>query len=89
MLAMDKANAMNCRLSCEPSVASLLRSVAKNFPSSQIAEAGHVDGDVTRVEVQESLVLRPSNGVVEASDYLTEKHDWLQLPGLKREVSGS
>lgn len=23
-------------------------------------------------------VLRPSNGVVEASDYLTDKHDWLQ-----------
>ena len=26
-------------------------------------------------------VLRPSNGVTEASDYLTNKHDWLQLLG--------
>ena len=25
------------------------------------------------------LMLRPSNAVVEASDYLTNKHDWVQL----------
>merc|ERR1712232_767764 len=25
------------------------------------------------------LILRPSNAVVEASDYLSSKHDWLQL----------
>jgi len=25
------------------------------------------------------LLLLPSNGVVEASDYLSSKHDWLQL----------
>ena len=29
--------------------------------------------------VQDRLLLRPSNGVVEASDYLTSKHDWVQL----------
>ena len=27
---------------------------------------------------RDRLVLRPSNGVVEASDYLTPKHDWYQ-----------
>jgi len=30
-------------------------------------------------ERSERLTLRPSNGVVEASDYLSPKHDWLQL----------
>lgn len=29
-------------------------------------------------EVRNRLVLRPSNGVVEASDYLSRKHDWVQ-----------
>ena len=41
--------------------------------------------------VSDRLVLRPSNGVVEASDYLTNKHDWVQLedevtPPIKRAV---
>merc|ERR1719160_854666 len=27
----------------------------------------------------ERLLLRPSNGVCEASDYLSRKHDWVQL----------
>jgi len=30
-------------------------------------------------ECCERLILRPSNGVVEASDYLSRKHDWVQL----------
>ena len=34
--------------------------------------------------VSDRLVLRPSNGVVE-SDYLTNKHDWVQL---EEEVTG-
>lgn len=29
--------------------------------------------------VEEPVVLRPSNGVVEASDYLSSRHDWVQL----------
>jgi hypothetical protein len=29
--------------------------------------------------VQESLALRPSNGVCEASDYLSTRHDWVQM----------
>ena len=30
-------------------------------------------------QVSDRLVLRPSNGVLEASDYLSHKHDWVQL----------
>merc|ERR1711953_681632 len=30
-------------------------------------------------KVHERLVLRPSNGVLEASDYLSSRHDWVQL----------
>jgi len=79
MLAVSKATAMNVRLSCDPAIANLLLSVGKNFQGSQV------------VKVQERLVLRPSNGVVEASDYLTDKHDWLQTeeeltPSLHRAV---
>jgi len=29
--------------------------------------------------VTDRLMLRASNGVVEASDYLTTKHDWVQM----------
>ena len=29
--------------------------------------------------VRESLIIAPSAGVVEASDSLTEKHDWVQM----------
>merc|ERR1712107_205058 len=31
------------------------------------------------VEACERLLLRRSNGVVEASDFLSDKHDWVQL----------
>ena len=34
----------------------------------------------------ERYVLRPSNGVTEASDYLTNKHDWVQM---EEEVTGA
>jgi len=39
-----------------------------------VAAAG---SEVTIVE--EKLMLRPSNGVLEASDYLSNKHDWVQM----------
>jgi len=35
------------------------------------------DGEVC--ESCERLILRPSNGVLEASDYLSNRHDWVQL----------
>ena len=43
----------------------------------EVAGAGAGGGAVRAVS--DRLVLRPSNGVVEASDYLTNKHDWVQL----------
>ena len=30
-------------------------------------------------QINEPMLLRASNGVVEASDYLSSKHDWVQL----------
>jgi len=63
---VDKSNAMGVMLSCEASLQSML-----------LDACGGCDGAV-RV-VQDRLVLRPSNGVVEASDYLSTKHDWVQL----------
>ena len=46
-------------------------------PLRFIVEECASDGSV--VEVEECLTLRPSNGVLEASDYLSDKHDWVQL----------
>jgi len=43
-------------------------------------QIGHSLGAGGRVfRTTERLELRPSNGVCEASDYLSQKHDWLQL----------
>jgi hypothetical protein len=43
-------------------------------------QIGHGFGAGGRVfRTTERLELRPSNGVCEASDYLSQKHDWLQL----------
>ena len=45
------------------------------------AGAAPVRQDDARVRAgaRQRLTLRPSNGVVEASDYLSSKHDWLQI----------
>ena len=64
--ACRKAEAMACRLSVEEHQAGALREVA--------ADAARV-----RAGARQRLTLRPSNGVVEASDYLSSKHDWLQI----------
>merc|ERR1712190_34450 len=42
------------------------------------ARAVHLTGGMI-CDTCERLVLRPSNGVVEASDYLSNRHDWVQL----------
>jgi len=50
-----------------------------NSELSVMAEAlMPADGCLTH-SCHEDLVLRPSNGVVEASDYLSERHDWHQV----------
>lgn len=63
--AVDKAKAMGVSLSVESFLARALEAAA--------ADDG---GAVTKVN--DRLVLRPSNGVVEASDYLTRKVGLLQ-----------
>lgn len=69
-----------------PWVTAVLRHAAAKADAMQVplsvaleledALAGVV-GEVARV--QEQLELRPSNGVCEASDALSRKHDWVQL----------
>merc|ERR1712048_431033 len=63
--AVEKSNLLGIMLSCMPHLEPQLAKV--------VGSAGSV-----RV-VSERLVLRPSNGVLEASDYLSPKHDWVQL----------
>lgn len=46
-------------------------------PLSFVVEEYAFEGGVHMVE--ECLALRPSNGVLEASDYLSCRHDWVQL----------
>lgn len=73
---VKKADAMGVMLSVSSQFMGLLQ---------KVVGAGRVR------EVSDRLILRPSNGVVEASDYLSGEHDWLQLedyitPALRRVV---
>ena len=75
--AIEKASAMGVGLSVESHLKGTLEKLAGGM------------GSVTTVT--DKLDLRPSNGVVEASDYLTNKHDWIQMrdevtPPLRRAV---
>lgn len=68
--AATKAATMGLALSVETYLADKLGAVVE----------GHLGGsraDVARVN--DRLILRPSNGVLEASDYLSNKHDWVQM----------
>jgi len=68
--AAAKAAAMGVALSVEAHLGSALVAVVSE----------HLAGKPSDVsQVSDRLVLRPSNGVLEASDYLTNKHDWAQL----------
>uniref|UniRef100_A0A7S2FKV9 Uncharacterized protein n=1 Tax=Haptolina brevifila TaxID=156173 RepID=A0A7S2FKV9_9EUKA len=68
--AASKAASMGLSLSVESYVGRELARVVRE----------HLEGSESDVtQVQDRLVLRPSNGVVEASDYLTNKHDWVQM----------
>lgn len=66
--ALAKADAMHVVLSVNAKLASVL---------GHCAESGNRGGRI--YNSQERMLLRPSNGVVEASDELGSKHDWLQL----------
>jgi len=68
--AASKAAAMGVGLSVESHLARELGAVVSE----------HLGGAITEVtQVSDRLVLRPSNGVLEASDYLTDEHDWVQV----------
>ena len=64
--AIIKANRMRVSLSVEGHL------------GRSISDHPNAAGGTVRA-VNDKLMLRPSNGVVEASDYLTQKHDWVQL----------
>lgn len=63
--AMAKADAMCVPLSVDPSLAGPLAALS--------AATGTVQ------QCCETMLLRPSNGVCEASDFLSKRHDWVQL----------
>lgn len=65
---VTKAAAVGSGVSLDPGLAELMASVA--------AELG-LGGVVNHVH--ETLTLRPSTGIVEASDYLAGAHDWVQM----------
>jgi hypothetical protein len=66
--ALAKSDAMQVALSVNPNLTPIL---------SQVVEGRNNGGQVRTVD--ERILLRPSNGIVEASDELSPKHDWLQL----------
>merc|ERR1712151_1268684 len=66
--AIRRAIEMQVALSVSAQLQQALSAIAKDMSCA---------GTVRKV--QECLVLRPSNGVVEASDYLSSRHDWVQL----------
>jgi len=76
--AMSKADAMGVPLSVDECMEEDLE---RAFGAR--AEAAAVDSDVARMgdlrQVSERLLLRPSNAIVEASDYLSHLHDWVQV----------
>mmetsp|Transcript_24064 Transcript_24064/g.46949 ORF Transcript_24064/g.46949 Transcript_24064/m.46949 type:complete len:628 (+) Transcript_24064:161-2044(+) len=63
--AVRKADAMGIILSVSRGMQNLLLEASK--------------GRGTVKTTQHRVILRPSNGVMEASDYLSEKHDWVQI----------
>jgi hypothetical protein len=66
--ALNKAEAMQVPLSVDPRMASHLNTVV-----AQLGATGTVR------QTTERMVLRPSNSIVESSDFLSQKHDWVQM----------
>merc|ERR1712139_285243 len=66
--ALTKADAMQVALSVHPRLEKILYHCVEDRNKS---------GQTSTVE--EQILLRPSNGIVEASDELGSKHDWIQL----------
>ena len=68
--AMRKAHAMGVPLSMERFCQGAAQSILSTKGSSI---TGRLES------VRDALILAPSTGVVEASDTLTAKHDWVQI----------
>jgi len=66
--AATKSEAMRAPLSVSTSMMQAMRAVAEDRQTG-----------ASVIKVREQLVLRPSNGVCEASDYLSSEHDWVQM----------
>merc|ERR1712094_145908 len=73
----DKADRMGISASVDPRLAGALEPIANNANHLILQGERRINGKVHKV--RDRLVLRPSNGVVEASDYLSHKHDWVQM----------
>jgi hypothetical protein len=69
--AVEKADAMGVPLSVDKLLLHHLSDVVK--------ERAAVKSSCSVELVCEQLTLRPSNGVCEASDFLSKRHDWVQL----------
>eukprot|EP00928_Gymnodinium_smaydae_P032833 TRINITY_DN23684_c0_g3_i1.p1 TRINITY_DN23684_c0_g3~~TRINITY_DN23684_c0_g3_i1.p1 ORF type:complete len:668 (+),score=96.17 TRINITY_DN23684_c0_g3_i1:216-2219(+) len=78
--AVAKADAMGVPLSVHECDAEALHRVLAERQERELARGqGHADGRGMDVrQVRERYLLRASNAVVEASDYLSELHDWVQ-----------
>ena len=70
--AVAKADEMGVELWAEPRHEGLLAELVRGGAGAVAPASGRLE-------------LRPSNGVVEASDYLSHKHDW---PQMEAEVVG-
>mmetsp|Transcript_24894 Transcript_24894/g.65387 ORF Transcript_24894/g.65387 Transcript_24894/m.65387 type:complete len:545 (-) Transcript_24894:81-1715(-) len=66
--ALSKSDAMRVPLSVELRLTKEAKAVAMERDTGGVVWQTH-----------ECFLLRPSNGVCEASDYLSNKHDWVQL----------
>jgi len=65
--AISKSEAMQVPLSVDLAMFDLLKAVSSSRKEGQVMRSSEV------------FVLRPSNGVCEASDYLDTRHDWVQM----------
>merc|ERR1712232_1262008 len=77
---VEKADRMGVAASVDVRLASMLDRIVNQQSESIGKRDGERRGRCAKVkEVRHRLVLRPSNGVLEASDYLSHKHDWVQM----------
>lgn len=74
---IEKADHMGVAVSVDTRLGPIITWIIQQ-PGHNRKGEGNCKGRGKVREVRDRLVLRPSNGVVEASDYLSRKHDWVQ-----------